>query len=292
MPLPRVQNVGTSRDAFIYEWDGGRLREDLSIGRTPSQLLRCAGVSHQARRSVTLPVSRCEWSTDPRCPRPPSPRHLELLPPQERASPSRDRNPLSRHPHPPGSPRPRSAPAWCEVRPNLGIAVYGGNGVEIEPLLELPNDAALLVRATRRDFSIPVLAIWALPAPTYADAVLRSLNTAMEALPGEDLIVAGDFNLTPAVANRRDSTPSGAGIRRILSAWLQERLSLAPRLRVRFRARRDSFLSPRSGETVSHRLLLRAPSVGEGCRINPKRWADSRPERPPTSRSYCRQMSL
>jgi exodeoxyribonuclease III len=101
--------------------------------------------------------------------------------------------------------RDPNAPAWCEVRPNLGIAVHGGNGVEIEPLLELPNEAALLVRAKRLDFSIPVLALWALPAPNYADAVLRSLNTAMEALPGEGLIVTGDFNLTPAVAKRRDS---------------------------------------------------------------------------------------
>jgi exodeoxyribonuclease III len=101
--------------------------------------------------------------------------------------------------------RDPEAPAWCEVRPNLGIAVYGGKGVEIEPLLQLPNDAALLVRARGPHFSVPVLAIWALPAPTYAEAVLRSLNTAMKALPGEDLIVAGDFNLTPAVVNRRDS---------------------------------------------------------------------------------------
>jgi endonuclease/exonuclease/phosphatase (EEP) superfamily protein YafD len=102
--------------------------------------------------------------------------------------------------------RDPEAPAWCEVRPNLGIAVHGGNGVEFEPVLELANDAALLVRARRQEFSIPVLAIWALPSPTYADAVLRSLTTAMEALPGEDLIIAGDFNLSPAVANRRDST--------------------------------------------------------------------------------------
>jgi hypothetical protein len=132
------------------------------------------------------------------------------------------------------------APAWCEVSPNLGVAVYGGNEVQIEPLIQLPHEAALLVRARGRHFSTPVLAIWAQRAPTYADAVLRSLTTAMEALPGEDLIVTGDLNLTPVVANRRDMgaglVPSPTGPTSFAGIWRDRFTSITVSFRSRGRS--------------------------------------------------------
>ncbi len=101
--------------------------------------------------------------------------------------------------------RSNGAGAFVPVRPNLGIAVAGRNGFAVEPLLSLPERAALLVRVTRRTVTIPLLAIWALPKPTYCESVTRAVDTALEIVSPSDLVVAGDFNAMVTPLAKRES---------------------------------------------------------------------------------------
>ena len=84
---------------------------------------------------------------------------------------------------------------WFGTNPKHCLAVVGREGLTLEALPQSRElDHSVFPLRVGGDYSFNVLAIWAMPDPTYVEAVLRGLDVYGPLLEQAPTIVVGDFN--------------------------------------------------------------------------------------------------
>ena len=85
--------------------------------------------------------------------------------------------------------------AWFGTNPRQGVGVVARPPYEVSPgVVEETLDHTAFPAIISGPVSFHVLAIWALPRPSYVRAMLRSLETYAEFLRAAPSVVIGDFN--------------------------------------------------------------------------------------------------
>jgi endonuclease/exonuclease/phosphatase family metal-dependent hydrolase len=85
--------------------------------------------------------------------------------------------------------------AWFGTNPGHGFGVVAREGIHLQALPQHESlDHSVFPLGVSGEHSFNLLGIWAKPAPTYVDSILRGLDVYTDVLRAAPTIVVGDFN--------------------------------------------------------------------------------------------------